>query len=156
MIARVGRVLRLSLTVGFVSGLGFAATNANAQFVSSQVCADPEDIEDNFGDPLNWEAFGGVSNCNKICKSYANKCKAFSKSWHACAKKATSDEAELDRKAFCDPLENKDDKKTCKTEVNEEEQEDKASLKSNKDEFLSSCESIESDCVSVCVNGLPE
>ena len=46
---RVGHLLRLSFAVALVSGLGLAATSANAQFVDeTSVCADPNSVFDNF------------------------------------------------------------------------------------------------------------
>jgi len=150
-IAGMRRVVRLSLAVAVVSASWLAATTASAQFVDVDlVCTDPNSVFTNFADEGKWADFSDVSNCNKICKSFVNKCKAFSKNWHACTKKAIGDDAELERKAFCDPLTDKEDKKACKTEVKEEEQADKDDAKSDREELLGLCEEIEPDCVSVC------
>jgi hypothetical protein len=117
MIACVGRVLRLSLAVAFVSGLGFVATNANAQFVDEElVCADPNSVFTNFDDAFKWNDFGDVSNCKKICNSYANKCKSYVKNNASCLNKAAGDNAELNKKAFCDAFPDKSDRKECNSD----------------------------------------
>jgi hypothetical protein len=69
---------------------------------------------------------------------------------HACIKKAIGDDAEFVRKAFCDTQSDKADKKDCKQEVNAGEKDDKADAKSQKDSFLSACDDILDDCISVC------
>jgi len=151
MIACVGRVVRLSLAVAFVSVLGFAATNANAQFVDSDlVCADPNSVFLNFDDGEKWFDFGDVSNCNKICNSFSNKCKSFVKNNASCLNKAIGDSAELDRKAFCDTLSDKTDRKECKSDVKASEKADKDDVKSQRSALLTACEDIQADCVSGC------
>jgi hypothetical protein len=150
MIACVGRVLRLSLAVAFVSGLGFVSTSAQAFIDETLVCADPNSVVGNFDDSDNWADFSLVSNCNKICKSYVKKCKTAVKNNYSCINKAISGNAELDKKAFCDTLTDKSDKKECKQDNNDDEKAAKDANKADKEANIGLCEAIESDCTAEC------
>jgi len=155
MMVCVGRVLRLSLAVAVVSGFGLAATSASAQVVDATlVCADPNDVISNFGDLFNWAAFED-GNCDKLCKSYSNKCKAFIKNNASCIKKAIQDDAELEKKAVCEPITDKTERKDCKDSVKADENADLDDAKAEKEAGLDACEVVQSDCVDICVNGVP-
>jgi len=67
-------------------------------------------------------------------------------------KKAFQDDADFQRKAFCDTQPTGDAKKACKEEVKEEEQADLDDVKAAKSELLGVCEDFEADCVLVCEN----
>jgi len=148
MIACVGRVLRLSLAVAFVSGLGFVAASASAQVVDDTlVCADPNSVV------LNFVGNGGAfsdGNCDKLCKSYTNKCKAFAKNNASCVKKAIKDDSELEIKADCEPLTDKTERKDCKDAVKDDESADLDAAKARKESDIAACEAEEANCVSDC------
>ena len=157
MIACVGRTLRLSLAVAFVSGLGFAATNANAQFVDTDVtCADPNSVADSFNDAFQWAFLGGEDSgkCNKLCKSYSSKCKNYVKDAASCLNRAAGDNAELNKKAFCEPLTDNTAKKDCKELEKDAEKSEKQDIKSNRDANLTVCDDIESPCIPICEAGV--
>jgi hypothetical protein len=154
MIASVGRVLRLSFAVAFVSGLGFVATSARAGALApidvTAVCADPNSVVDNYLDPATWASFNGVKNCKSICKSFANKCKSDVKKNYSCINGAISDNSELIKKADCETLSSGSDQKDCKQTVNSNEKDAKNATKSQKQSDLSLCDSVKSDCTTTC------
>jgi len=150
MIACVGRTLRLSLAVAFVSGLGFVSTSAQAFIDETLVCADPNSVVGNFDDSDNWADFNAVSNCNKICKSYTKKCKTAVKNNFSCINKSLSGNFELEKKAFCDTLSDKTEKKSCKQGLNDDEKAAKDANKADKEANIALCEAIEPDCTAEC------
>jgi hypothetical protein len=126
--------------------LGFAAA-ASAQWEADAVCVDPGAVAEAF-DPN----FAGlpVETCQKLCKTTANVCRKHVKEGCACAGKSFNAIYDLFQVTDCDPLEDPNARKACRTDVKQAKQDLKANVASLLEESLSDCDELEAGCSGNC------
>ena len=146
MLSLNSRGLRLALGTFLVLGaIALAPTHASAQW-SNETCMDLDEIPPMFSD-----TFGGLDNCESLCKKSAGYCEKFVKDAAECA--------QLNYKGFyffydeteCDTLEDATERKECKQSVKNAKSGVKAEIDGWRDETLAECSDYESTCIIACM-----
>jgi len=145
MLSLTSRGLRLSLGILFAMGaFALAPATAHAQW-TNPVCMDTEDIP-----ALFFGTFGGLDNCESLCKKAANYCKKFVKDSASCEKENNIGSWFFITKTECETQADPADRKDCKASVNDARKGVKESIDLEKSDALANCEDYQATCLLSC------
>jgi hypothetical protein len=146
MLSLNSRGLRLALGTFLVLGaIALAPNQASAQW-SNETCMELDEIPAMFSD-----TFGGLDNCESLCKKSAGYCEKFVKDAASCA--------QLNYKGFyffydeteCDTIEDSAARKQCKQDVKNAKSDVKIDINEWRDDTLVECSAYESACIAACM-----